>query len=273
KLLNLYRNYKKENIDIFEKLIDFIIDYDFNGESLYVDRKLKREVSEIVKTKGYLDLEKNIDEFFDIGFRGNYEDIEPFIDILKDKEILDSVYFLSVLKRSTFVIKTAGDKIHRIVFALKNYAYHDNKKEKTLVNVADGIETVLNLYYNKYKYGVEIVRKYSEVTQVSAYPELLNQVWINLLNNALQAIDYNGKIEIEIIEDEKNVKVSFKDNGSGISPDIQKNIFTPFFTTKKSGEGTGLGLDMCKKILKEIEGDINFESGPGNTVFTVFLKK
>lgn len=100
----------------------------------------------------------------------------------------------------------------------------------------------------------------------------MNQVWINLLNNALQSMNYKGKIEIETREQDSWVVVSWTDSGTGIPEKIQDKIFDPFFTTKKHGEGMGLGLDICKKIIDGFGGKIEFQTAPGRTKFSVWLK-
>ncbi len=103
------------------------------------------------------------------------------------------------------------------------------------------------------------------------YPDELNQVWTNLIHNAIQAMDYQGILEIAIQKQTKNLAISFTDNGPGINPEIMTKIFQPFFTTKPAGEGTGLGLDIVRKIIEKHSGKIQLESQPGNTTFCVFL--
>jgi signal transduction histidine kinase len=103
------------------------------------------------------------------------------------------------------------------------------------------------------------------------YPDDLNQVWTNLVHNALQAMDYKGILTIETQQQEGNIFVKFTDNGKGIPPEVKPKIFQPFFTTKSAGEGSGLGLDIVRKIVEKHEGTIAVESVPGQTTFTVSL--
>ncbi len=93
-----------------------------------------------------------------------------------------------------------------------------------------------------------------------AYPDELNQVWTNLLHNALHAMNFEGKLEITVGQQNDCIEVSLKDTGGGIPEEIQDKVFTPFFTTKKEGEGTGLGLDIVKKIVDKHQGTITFKS-------------
>ncbi len=99
----------------------------------------------------------------------------------------------------------------------------------------------------------------------------LNQVWVNILNNALQAMDYSGQILIETRRDGDRLLVAFTDTGPGIREEHRASVFKPFFTTKKPGEGTGLGLDISRRIVEAHGGRISFESIPGCTTFTVDL--
>jgi signal transduction histidine kinase len=140
------------------------------------------------------------------------------------------------------------------------------------VNITQGIETVLTLYQNQIKQGVEVVRNYqAQLPAVQCYPDELNQVWTNLIHNALQAMDNQGTLTIDAVQKDTSVLVKITDSGKGIPPEILPNIFEPFFTTKPAGEGSGLGLDIVKKIIEKHQGKIDVESVPGQTAFTVSL--
>jgi len=107
--------------------------------------------------------------------------------------------------------------------------------------------------------------------EVPAYVGELNQVWTNLIDNAIFAISKNGILIIETACDDRHVTVSVIDNGSGIPQEIIHRIFDPFFTTKKQGEGTGIGLDLVHRIIKKHNGEIKVKSEPGRTEFTVHI--
>ena len=140
-----------------------------------------------------------------------------------------------------------------------------------MTNIIDGIETVLTLYQSQIKKGVEVIRNYSELPMLLCYPDELNQVWNNLIQNALQAMNNQGTLILEAGLVEQQVKIGITDSGLGIPAEIKSQIFEPFFTTKPSGEGTGLGLDIVKKILEKHRGTIAVKSQPGCTTFNVFL--
>jgi C4-dicarboxylate-specific signal transduction histidine kinase len=202
-------------------------------------------------------------------------DIEPFLLLLKDPDssnILQTAYQFATVQKSTKNIATATDRAAKIVFALKSYSRYDQSGAKVLANITDGIETVLTLYHYQIKHGVEVVRKYgTDLPSVLCYPDELNQVWTNLLHNALQAMGNKGVLTIDVKQQESSLCVSITDSGEGIPPEIMPRIFEPFFTTKPPGEGSGLGLDIVQKIIDKHQGKLQVESVPGKTVFTVSL--
>jgi signal transduction histidine kinase len=204
-----------------------------------------------------------------------YDEIDPFLPLLKRPdswEILAIAYKLSELKRGTMTINTATERASKVVFALKTYARYDQSGEMIVANLTEGIETVLTLYQNQVKKGVEVIRHYAELPPVLCYPDELNQVWTNLIHNALQAMDYQGTLTIDVTTTiDQQAKISITDSGSGIPEEIQLKIFEPFFTTKQPGEGSGLGLDIVKKIIEKHHAQIEVKSIPGQTTFTIYL--
>jgi two-component system, NtrC family, sensor kinase len=206
---------------------------------------------------------------------GVYDEIAPFLPLLRDQNsetILKTAYKLAMLQRSTRTITNATEKAAKVVFALKSYARYDHSGEKFQAQIAEGLETVLTLYHNQLKHAVEVIRNYEEsLPPIWCYPDELNQVWTNLIHNALQAMDYRGTLKLDVMRQEGTLKISITDSGKGIPPEVMPKIFEPFFTTKPPGEGSGLGLDIVKKILDKHEGKISVESVPGQTTFTVTL--
>lgn len=202
------------------------------------------------------------------------DDIHPLLPLLQDPNsltILKTVYDLVSVHKSTRTITTATERAAKVVFALKKYARYDSSGEKVQANITEGIETVLTLYHNQIKHGVELRRNYEQLPPLLCYPDELNQVWTNLVHNALQAMDYKGILRIDATKQDTNLIVSITDSGQGIPAEIMPKIFEPFFTTKPAGEGSGLGLDIVKKIIDKHQGSISVNSVPGQTTFTVSL--
>ncbi|MDY6938000.1 MAG: ammonium transporter [Cyanobacteriota bacterium] len=237
-------------------------------------RKLRRSLVAHLNDRNIANADSTADLLMDLGA---YEDLDPFLPLLEDadcEEVLKMVYQFASLQDSTQNIITASDRAAKVVFALKTYARYDNSGETMPVNTIDGIETILTLYQNQLKQGVEVIRNYpKQLSIVQGYPDELNQVWTNLIHNALQAMGNRGTLTIGISEDTDAIHVRITDSGSGIPEEIQAKIFQPFFTTKPPGEGSGLGLDIVKKIIDKHQGSIEVQSIPGQTEFSISLSK
>lgn len=187
-------------------------------------------------------------------------------------KILETVASITTAYRSNQIISVASEKATHVIKALKSYLVSDKdiSNGETMVDLTFEMDTILSLYhYNLNK--VIIKKSYLTEKKCLGNRDKLNQVWINLLNNALQAMSYNGTLEIKIQWVEPWVKVSIIDTGIGIADSIKEKIFDPFFTTKPNGEGMGLGLDICKKIISQTGGKIELENVEKGTCFSVWL--
>ena len=213
-----------------------------------------------------------VDTFISLGIYTKVEQYLPLLQDVNNKFIFETAYKLSTLTRSTENITTAVERASKVIFALKTFARYDQSGEKIIANLQDGLETVLTLYHNQIKQGVELIREYIDLPPIRCYPDELNQVWTNILHNALQAMDYKGTLKIVISQQDDYAVVALTDSGQGISPELREKIFMPFFTTKAAGEGSGLGLDIVKKIIDKHDGKIEVDSEVGKgTTFSVWL--
>jgi signal transduction histidine kinase len=168
-------------------------------------------------------------------------------------------------------IKTSTARISELVQAIKEYSYMDQASEQE-VDVHKGLEnTLLILKYKLRKKNIELTREYAELPRIKAYGSELNQVWTNLIVNAVEAMSDGGRLKIRTKVEANDILVEIRDNGSGIPADLRSRIFEPFFTTKPVGEGTGLGLDTVARIVRKHRGNVRFESKPGDTCFQVRL--
>jgi len=186
---------------------------------------------------------------------------------------MQTAYTLFMQKSNSDNIIKAVERASKTVFALKSYAHRDPSGKKVRAKVSEGIDVVLTLYHNQLKKGIEVIADYQDIPEIMCYPDELNQVWTNLIHNAVYAMNGSGKLSIVISEEKDFVTVAFGDSGCGIASEIWERIFDPFFTTKPAGEGSGLGLDIVKKIIERHWGKITVESRPGETTFKVFLPK
>jgi signal transduction histidine kinase len=171
-------------------------------------------------------------------------------------------------------IERAAMRIHELVGAIKRFTYMDRATVREPANIAQGIADTIAVLASKAKAKSASVRIDipSDLPMVGAYGGELNQVWSNLIENALDALPaQGGEIAVSARPEDSRVVVRIADNGSGIPPDVLPSIFDPFFTTKPMGQGTGLGLDISRRIVTSHEGTIEVDSQPGKTEFRVAL--
>lgn len=236
------------------------------------ERKIKRSVKKDLESLGVEEYDEIAEYLIDIGVHQNIEKFVPLFNDKKSNLIMDTAYQLVSQYKNGDNIKIAVDRAAKIIFALKSYSHQDASGEKIKAKISNGIETVLTIYHNQLKHGIIVDKKFNNVPELMCYPDELNQVWTNIIHNAVQAMDGKGKLTIEIKTENKNLIVSFQDTGGGIPDEIKDKIFTPFFTTKAAGEGTGLGLDIIRKIIEKHKGKITFDSITGKgTTFFVYL--
>ncbi len=169
-------------------------------------------------------------------------------------------------------ISQGARRLSEIVKALKSYAYLDQAPVQ-FVNVHEGLDSTLVILRSKLKSGISVRRAYApDLPKIQAYGSELNQVWTNILDNAIDALNGQGEITIRSHQEGDWVVVEIEDNGPGIPPEIQPRLFDPFFTTKPPGKGTGLGLQISYNIIvNKHRGDIKVFSQPGKTCFQVWL--
>jgi signal transduction histidine kinase len=168
-------------------------------------------------------------------------------------------------------IESSASRISDLVLAIKEYTYMDQAPVQN-VDIVKSLESTLTIMNHKLKRGVNVQRDYQRIPLlVNSFGSELNQVWTNLIDNAIDAMGGKGELRVRTYRDDACVVVEIGDNGPGISPEVQTHIFEPFFTTKGVGEGTGLGLDTVQRIVKKHRGSIQVTSKPGETVFQVWL--
>jgi signal transduction histidine kinase len=225
-----------------------------------------------------------IEKLDDLKIEKSYEIAEFIVEMANDFDLfaypvlLQSPYLFTIMEMlgkvmaiqmSNQNIQVATERASKIIFALKNFSRQDNTNKKEDANINESLETVLTLYHSQLKQGVEIVKNFADLPTILCYPDELIQVWTNLIHNAIQAMEGKGTLTIETKLAEEKLQVSITDTGAGIPTDIQSKIFNAFFTTKKLGEGSGLGLDIVRKIIDKHAGKIWFETevGKGTTFF------
>jgi two-component system, NtrC family, sensor kinase len=216
-------------------------------------------------------------------FHGYIKDILGLLDLytttypIPTAEIQDYVHNIDLefvrddLPQVMTSMKAGADRIRNIILSLRNFARLDEAEKKT-VDLHDGLDSTLMILSHRLQAGIQVTRHYGNLPRIQCYPSQMNQVFLHLINNALDAIeDQSGakhlEIRTQLIKNDR-IQMTFHDNGPGISSDIQSKIFEPFFTTKPVNKGTGLGLSICYKIMQKHDGSIELYSqlGKGTTL-------
>jgi signal transduction histidine kinase len=168
-------------------------------------------------------------------------------------------------------VEQSAGRVAELVKAVRSYSYMDQSPMQE-IDIHDGIESTLTMLNHKLK-NVTVMRAFDRsAPRIMAYGSELNQVWTNLLDNAIHAVNGSGKICIGTALEDNQLVVEIVDNGYGIPANVQPHLFEPFFTTKPVGAGTGLGLVISNRIVGDRHGgEIEFESKPGETRFKVRL--
>lgn len=170
-------------------------------------------------------------------------------------------------------IRISSERISDLVGAVKNFTFMDKDADRQMVDIHSGLRNTLTMLNHKLKKAnINVNDEYDDTTpQIRAMPGELNQVWTNIIDNAIDAMTVNGKGQLTITSkhDSKFVKVFIKDDGPGIPEAIKDKIFVPFFTTKEMGKGSGLGLDVVSRIMMQHNGAVKVQSAPGATEFEI----
>jgi signal transduction histidine kinase len=197
-------------------------------------------------------------------------------DVLDDGLEPGLEWVASTLSAATLLteVKESTRRISELVASVKSYSQLDRASMQQ-IDVTEGLESTLVMLAHRTPDGVIVVRDYGpDVPRIEAIPGELNQVWTNLITNALDAMGEEGTLRVSTRARDKGVVIEIGDTGPGLSPDVQEHAFEPFFTTKGVGKGTGLGLDISRRIIVERhKGDITIDSQPGKTVLRVRLPR
>lgn len=233
---------------------------------------LEQHIDSLLRSHGQDDLWQLAAELAQRGVKP--ESIESlFQNLDRDTARAALVRIAASLEIATLLheVESSTSRISELVRAIKEYTYMDQSPVQN-VDVVKSLETTLTILTHKLKRGVEVKRNYQPVPLlVNSFGSELNQVWTNLIDNAIDAMHGEGELLLRTYRDDGCVVVEIGDNGPGISAEIGAHIFEPFFTTKAVGEGTGLGLDTAQRIVRKHRGNIRVDSKPGDTRFQVRL--
>jgi len=205
-----------------------------------------------------------------IKFIDHYEEIikkkgleNQFTEIEKNKQGTNIELTKKEINNLLKGIEDGAKRTSEIVKGLRNFSRLDQNVFRK-ANMNEGLESTLTLLHSSYKNRIEVIKQYGDLPEIDCFPGQINQVFMNILSNAIQAIPGEGKIFIKTWHDQNNVRISIKDTGAGMTDEVRKKIFDPFFTTKDVGKGTGLGLSISFGIIQKHNGEIEVFSKPGD---------
>jgi signal transduction histidine kinase len=234
----------------------------------------EEELAEWLACSKVGDAEDIAADFVDIGF--TKEDLQPLTSAMMKQMCGTTVNWLRLAlnsSRNVMQIEEASRRISDLVSSVKKYTRLDQIQDRQEVDVNEGVRNTLVILNHKIRHNNIVVSEElkEELPVVKGYPGELNQVWTNVIDNALDAMRTGGDLTIRSGYDKNYVTVEVIDNGPGIPEEIQERIFDPFFTTKEIGQGSGVGLDVVQQIIRHHAGKIDVSSVPGRTVFSVCL--
>ena len=289
----LFRTLEDSYTDLF---IQMMAEHHGSGQSLSTrqERALIKELSRQMEEIDIVNPRHKASILVQMGFRTLSNDYLPLLQHPDSDQILDTAHGISIISNNADNINAAVDKVSKIVFALKSFSHTDASGEMLEVDLVDSLETVLTIYHSQIRQGTELVREYDYLPPLRCVPDEINQVWTNLIHNAIQAIamqqkedkpaqpeaycdtgifeGYQGKLTIALRQEGQFAVIAITDTGPGIPEEIRSRIFEPFFTTKPVGVGSGLGLDIVRRIVEKHQGRIELQTEVGvGTMFTVFL--
>jgi signal transduction histidine kinase len=189
-------------------------------------------------------------------------------------DVLCRINYSFLAARMVEEIRQGATRISDLVAAVKQYTYMDQGAEQE-IDIHSGIESTLTILAHKLRAkAIAVEREFDHgLPRICAYGAELNQVWTNLIVNAIEAMPQGGRLRIRTFPHLDDVVVEVEDNGSGIASDVLPHIFEPFFTTKGVGEGTGLGLDTARRVIRKHRGEIRVQLKPGATIFRVSIPR
>src|SRR5277367_1689168 len=255
-----------------EKLEQEVINEDKPRPDSLTASDLEEKIDQLFRARGFDDMWQLA---ADLGQRGiQPEIVEPIFEEFDAgtsraalTRIATSIEIWSLLAE----VENSTSRISDLVKAIKEYTYMDLSAKQD-VDIVKSLENTLTILNHKLKRGIEVKREYQPMPLlVNSFGSEINQVWTNLIDNAIDAMNGKGELTLRTYRDDDSIVVEIADNGPGIPTDLQPRIFEPFFTTKGVGQGTGLGLDTAHRIVRKHNGNITFRSGPNGTCFQVRL--
>jgi len=258
--------------DFVSELLAVTLSGDATPLSSREERTLRRRYTADLDATGVDDAREVAEALIEVGFRSELGEWAGRLTLPGAPALLSQARTLASMQRNAQTIRQASDRAAGVVVTLKTYAHPGGvMAEPTMGAISDHLDTVLRLHGNQIRDRVELIREDSDPGAIWARHDQLNQVWTNLINNALHAMEHKGVLTLGVHREQGSIRVDVIDSGHGMSDEVKERIFESFFTTKPPGEGSGLGLSICWEIVEGHGGRFEVESEPGRTRVSVLL--
>lgn len=264
-----------EETDAINKILFAKLQHAQGIELTLMERENRKDdMLDWLENHGINDGEEIADTLVDFGFE--QDELEEIAGIIHEKDLGAILWWIEStlsMERLVAEIKESSSRIATLVKAIKSYSHMDRGSATEPTSVYEGIRNTLIMLKHKLKEkNIQLEKQIDpELPPVIANPGELNQVWTNLFDNAIDAMEEGGNLKIRASANHRMLSVDITDNGAGIPEEDITRIFDPFYTSKPMGEGTGMGLDITKKIIDRHNGTISVASKPGETTFTICL--
>jgi signal transduction histidine kinase len=261
-----------EQIDLVSGIIfDKVTKGVKKGETMMMRSQREDDITDWLEDNGYGDCYLLAETLAEFGFEeSELQEIRDGLDHDAFPKVMGWIDNVLTTEKMVGEIKEAARRVSSLVNSIKSYSHMDRSSDKTATDIREGIQNTITILGHKLrKNQVKLIEEYDEqLPLINAIPGELNQVWTNIIDNALDSMEANGgELKIKASRRGDMVNIQIIDSGSGIPKEIQSRIFDPFFTTKDIGKGTGLGLEVVHRIVQGHNGSINLESAPGRTKF------
>jgi signal transduction histidine kinase/HAMP domain-containing protein len=244
-------------------------------------RQFRRELVTQLQRMQVPDALTVADTLVELGIYANLQEFQDLLHNQQSQRLLNTLYQITSSQRSVQTITEATQSATKVIKALRLYAQHDRLGSVQAIHLIDSLDATLQLYTSHLKRGIEVVRHYEAQPTLWGIADELNQVWSNLIQNAIQAIENAGSliqgtltVAVQTCTQPPNdpqVMIRFSNTGPMIAPEVMPHIFEPFFTTKSTGVSKGLGLNIVQRVVHHHHGEVTVESTPERTSFTVIL--
>lgn len=261
----------------WEQMLELITDPGVDlGIGTTAGYEATEDLEEHLEDLDFDDADELADMLVETGLSLEVASLTAFLASEVSEEDLKVVYTMRSLANAADTIQTAAEKAKKVVLALKSYVHEpSNESERGMVDLKGSLNTVLTMYHNMLKHGVEVEFNHEASVDwsLAANADRLMQVWTNIIHNAIQAMSSGGRLRLSLTEQNELLVVEIANDGPPIPADVIPRLFDPFFTTKPLGQGTGLGLHLCAQIVQAHGGAITARNEEGWTIFRVELPR